>query len=194
MIDKKTMWKIITVTMAALALSIVITAVGGGVMLVASLLPDTNTEEQDGEDKKAPTITALKQDVIGYLKEHDIEYKDFGCFDEQACDYPEYGKAVANAVASGECDKGIIICGTGIGISLAANKVPGIRCAVVSDVFSAKMSKAHNDANMLSLGERVLGRGLALEIVDAWINTEFEGDRHSKRVNMIKEIEERYNK
>ena len=85
-------------------------------------------------------------------------------------------------------------CGTGIGISLAANKVPGIRCAVVSDVFSAKMSKAHNDANMLSLGERVLGRGLALEIVDAWINTEFEGDRHSKRVDMIKEIENKHNK
>ena len=84
-------------------------------------------------------------------------------------------------VVSKEVDYGIVCCGTGIGISLAANKVPGIRCAVVSDVFSAKMSKAHNDANMLSLGERVLGRGLALEIVEAWINTEFEGDRHSKK-------------
>ena len=103
-------------------------------------------------------------------------------------------KKVAEAVVAKAVDYGIVCCGTGIGISLAANKVPGIRCAVVSDVFSAKMSKAHNDANMLSLGERVLGRGLALEIVDAWINTEFEGDRHSKRVNMIKEIEERYNK
>ena len=137
---------------------------------------------------------ALKQEIMEHLKENGIEYKDYGCYDESSCDYPVYAKKVANAIVSGECEKGILICGTGIGISLAANKVPGIRCAVVSDVFSAKMSKAHNDANMLSLGERVLGRGLALEIVDAWINTEFEGDRHSKRVNMIKEIEERYNK
>ena len=136
----------------------------------------------------------LMQEVIKHLEERGLEYKNFGCYSTESVDYPVYGQAAAKAVASGECDKGIIICGTGIGISLAANKVPGIRCAVVSDVFSAKMSKAHNDANMLSLGERVLGRGLALEIVDAWINTEFEGDRHSKRVNMIKVIEERYNK
>ena len=106
----------------------------------------------------------------------------------------EYQEKVANAVISKEVDYGIVCCGTGIGISLAANKVPGIRCAVVSDVFSAKMSRAHNNANMLSLGERVLGRGLALEIVDAWLNTEFEGDRHLKRVNMISEIEKKHNK
>ena len=105
-----------------------------------------------------------------------------------------YGEKVANAVVLNEVDYGIVCCGTGIGISLAANKVPGIRCAVVSDVFSAKMSKAHNNANMLSLGERVLGKGLALEIVDAWINTEFEGDRHLRRVNMLNEIEKKYNK
>ena len=93
-----------------------------------------------------------------------------------------------------EVDYGIVCCGTGIGISLAANKVPGIRCAVVSDTFSAKMSKAHNNANMLSLGERVLGKGLALEIVEAWLNTEFEGDRHLRRVNLLSEIENKYNK
>ena len=93
-----------------------------------------------------------------------------------------------------EVDYGIVCCGTGIGISLAANKVPGIRCAVVSDTFSAKMSKAHNNANMLSLGERVLGKGLALEIVEAWLNTEFEGDRHLRRENLLSEIEKKYNK
>ena len=132
----------------------------------------------------------LKSEIIKHLKEKGIECIDFGPDNSlESVDYPIFGEKVANAVISKAVDYG-----TGIGISLAANKVPGIRCAVVSDVFSAKMSKAHNDANMLSLGERVLGRGLALEIVDAWINTEFEGDRHSKRVNMIKEIEERYNK
>ena len=136
----------------------------------------------------------LKAEIAEYLKSQNIKFKDFGTYSEEACDYADIALPVAEAVVAKEFDFGILICGTGIGISLAANKVPGIRCAVVSDVFSAKMSKAHNDANMLSLGERVLGRGLALEIVDAWINTEFEGDRHSKRVNMIKEIEERYNK
>lgn len=137
----------------------------------------------------------LKSEIIKYLEEKGIECVDFGTKNaSESVDYPMYGESVANAVASKEVDYGILCCGTGIGISLAANKVPGIRCAVVSDVFSAKMSKAHNDANMLSLGERVLGRGLALEIVEAWINTEFEGDRHSKRVDMIKEIEKKYSK
>ena len=127
----------------------------------------------------------LKSEIIKHLKEKGIECIDFGPDNSlESVDYPIFGEKVANAVISKAVDYGIVCCGTGIGISLAANKVPG----------SAKMSKAHNDANMLSLGERVLGRGLALEIVDAWINTEFEGDRHSKRVNMIKEIEERYNK
>ncbi len=137
----------------------------------------------------------LKQEIIAHLEAKGIECIDFGPDNaSQSVDYPMYGEAVANAVIENKVDYGIVCCGTGIGISLAANKVPGIRCAVVSDVFSAKMSKAHNDANMLSLGERVLGRGLALEIVDAWINTEFEGDRHSKRVDMIKEIENKHNK
>lgn len=137
----------------------------------------------------------LKNDIMIYLESKGIECVDFGTKNaSDSVDYPVYGEAVANAVVSKEVDYGILCCGTGIGISLAANKVPGIRCAVVSDVFSAKMSKAHNDANMLSLGERVLGKGLALEIVEAWINTSFEGDRHSKRVDMIKEIEKKHNK
>jgi ribose 5-phosphate isomerase B len=137
----------------------------------------------------------LKKDIIAHLEKKGIECVDFGTKnDVDSVDYPIYGEKVAEAVVSKDIDYGILCCGTGIGISLAANKVPGIRCAVVSDTFSAKMSKAHNDANMLSLGERVLGRGLALEIVDAWIETEFEGGRHDKRVNIIKSIEEKYNK
>ena len=136
----------------------------------------------------------LKNEILNYLKEEGMEVKDFGTYTEEACDYADISLPVAEAVAAKEFDFGILICGTGIGIGIAANKVPGIRCAVVSDVFSAKMSKAHNNANMLSLGERVLGKGLALEIVDAWINTEFEGDRHLRRVNMLNEIEKKYNK
>lgn len=137
----------------------------------------------------------LKKEIVKYLQEKGIECVDFGPDNSlESVDYPTYAEIVANAVVNKTVDYGILCCGTGIGISLAANKVPGIRCAVVSDVFSAKMSKAHNDANMLSLGERVLGRGLALEIVESWINTEFEGDRHSKRVDMIKEIEMKHSK
>lgn len=132
---------------------------------------------------------------MSYLESKGIECVDYGTNNAtDSVDYPVYGEIVANSVINKEVDYGILCCGTGIGISLAANKVPGIRCAVVSDVFSAKMSKAHNDANMLSLGERVLGKGLALEIVEAWINTDFEGDRHARRVNMIKSIEEKHNK
>ncbi|WP_297133402.1 ribose 5-phosphate isomerase B [Terrisporobacter sp.] len=137
----------------------------------------------------------LKLEIMRYLESKNIEVVDYGTNNaEESVDYPIFGEKVADAVISKDVDYGIVCCGTGIGISLAANKVPGIRCAVVSDVFSAKMSKAHNNANMLSLGERVLGRGLALEIVDAWINTDFEGDRHSRRVNMITDIEDKHNK
>lgn len=103
--------------------------------------------------------------------------------------YPEYGEAAALKVANGEADCGILVCGTGIGISLAANKVPGIRCAVVSDTFSARMTKAHNNANMLAMGGRVVGPGLALDIVDAYLDTEFEGGRHQTRVDMLMDIE-----
>ena len=137
----------------------------------------------------------LKLEIKKYLEAKGIECVDLGRSNTiKKVDYPIYGQKVAEAVVANEVDYGIVCCGTGIGISLAANKVPGIRCAVVSDTFSAKMSKAHNNANMLSLGERVLGKGLALEIVEAWLNTEFEGDRHLRRVNLLSEIEKKYNK
>ena len=137
----------------------------------------------------------LKLEIKKYLEAKGIECVDYGTNNaEESVDYPIYGQKVAEAVVAKDVDYGILCCGTGIGISLAANKVPGIRCAVVSDTFSAKMSKAHNNANMLSLGERVLGKGLALEIVEAWLTTEFEGDRHLRRVNLISEIENKYNK
>lgn len=133
----------------------------------------------------------LKEEIKKHLMSKGIEIVDFGTENGvDSVDYPIYGEKVAKAVISKDVDYGILCCGTGIGISLAANKVKGIRCAVVSDTFSAKMSKAHNNANMLSLGERVLGKGLALEIVDAWLNTEFEGERHLRRVNMLNDIEQ----
>ena len=114
---------------------------------------------------------ALKQEVIAYLKEKGLEFKDFGCYDEKSCDYPEYAHAVAHAVADGECEKGILICGTGIGISISANKVKGIRCALCHDVFSAKATREHNDANILAMGGRVVGPGLALMIVDTFFSS-----------------------
>lgn len=133
----------------------------------------------------------LKEEIKKHLVSKGIEVVDFGTKNGvDSVDYPIYGEKVAKAVISKNVDYGILCCGTGIGISLAANKVKGIRCAVVSDTFSAKMSKAHNNANMLSLGERVIGKGLALEIVDAWLNTEFEGERHLRRVNMLNDIEQ----
>ncbi|SHH22218.1 ribose 5-phosphate isomerase B [Tepidibacter thalassicus] len=134
----------------------------------------------------------LKEEIKKHLESKGHEVVDFGTDSIESVDYPDYGLAVAEAVVDNKVELGIVCCGTGIGISLAANKVPGIRCAVVSDVFSAKMSKAHNNANMLSLGERVVGRGLALEIVDAWLETSFEGDRHLRRVNKLTEIENKY--
>lgn len=134
----------------------------------------------------------LKEEIKKHLQSKGIECVDFGTENGvDSVDYPIYGEKVAKAVVSKDVDYGILCCGTGIGISLATNKVKGIRCAVVSDTFSAKMSKAHNNANMLSLGERVIGKGLALEIVDAWINTEFEGERHLRRVNMLNDIEQK---
>jgi len=134
----------------------------------------------------------LKEEIKKHLQSKGIECVDFGTENGvDSVDYPIYGEKVAKAVVSKDVDYGILCCGTGIGISLAANKVKGIRCAVVSDTFSAKMSKAHNNANMISLGERVIGKGLALEIVDVWINTEFEGERHLRRVNMLNDIEQK---
>jgi len=133
----------------------------------------------------------LKQEIIAYLKEKGIEYKDYGTYSKESCDYPDFGEAAARAVASGECEKGILICGTGIGIGMAANKVRGIRCAICSDCYSAEMSRRHNDANMLSIGARVMGSGLALKIVEIFLSTEFEGGRHEKRVKKIMDIETR---
>ncbi len=128
----------------------------------------------------------LKQAVIRYLKDNGYEYKDFGCMDKTSCDYPIYGKAVAKAVASGLCDRGIVICTTGIGISITANKVAGIRCALCSDTVSAKLTRLHNDANMLALGAGIVGENLALGIVDTFLNTKFSGEeRHSRRVRLI---------
>ncbi|MDE6664266.1 MAG: ribose 5-phosphate isomerase B [Lachnospiraceae bacterium] len=128
----------------------------------------------------------LKQSVISYLKEQGFEYKDFGCMDKSSCDYPIYGRAVAEAVAAGECEKGIVICTTGIGISMTANKVPGVRCALCADTVSAKLTRLHNDANVLAMGGGIIGENLALSIVDTFLHTDFSGEeRHQRRVNLI---------
>ena len=130
----------------------------------------------------------LKQEVIQYLEEQKLEYKDYGGESEESCDYPVYAKKVAEAIVSGECDRGILICGTGIGISIAANKVKGIRASLCHDTFSAQATREHNDANILALGARVVGSGLALKIVDTFLNTEFSDDeRHKDRIRQIEE-------
>ncbi len=128
----------------------------------------------------------LKVEVVKYLEEKGLEYKDFGCMDKTSVDYPIYGHAVAEAVANGECEKGIVICTTGIGISIAANKVKGIRCALCSDTLSAKMTRLHNDANVLALGGGMVGTNLALDIVETFLNTPFsEEEKHQRRVNLL---------
>ena len=130
----------------------------------------------------------LKETVITYLKEKGLEYKDFGTYTTDSCDYPVFGKAVANSVASKESEKGIVICTTGIGISITANKVKGVRCALCSDSLSAKMTRLHNDANVLAMGAGIVGDNLALEIVDTFLNTEFSGEeRHQRRIDLIED-------
>ncbi|MDK2807239.1 MAG: ribose 5-phosphate isomerase [Thermoanaerobacterium sp.] len=136
----------------------------------------------------------LKEAIKKHLDEKGIEYKDFGTFSEESVDYPDFALKVAEAVASGEFDKGILLCGTGVGISIAANKVPGIRAANVSDAFSARYSKEHNNANVLCMGGRVVGPGLAAILVDEWLNAEFQGGRHQKRLDKITEIEKKYSR
>ena len=137
----------------------------------------------------------LKAEVEKYLESQGHEYRDFGAFSTAAVDYPDIAIQVAEAVKNGEADRGILICGTGIGMSIAANKVPGIRCALLSDVYSAKCTRDHNDANIMAMGARVIGPGLALEIVDAYLNKDFsQGERHVNRLNKIAEIEKKYNK
>ena len=136
----------------------------------------------------------LKREIIRYLSEHGYEYIDFGTNSFDSCDYPDFALPAAEAVAGGQCDRGIVVCSTGIGVSIVANKVPGVRCAHCHDTYCAKYTRLHNDANMLAMGERVVGPGLAMEIVDAFLSTPFEGGRHAARVEMISEIEKKYNK
>lgn len=134
----------------------------------------------------------LKTEIIKFLKANGYEVKDFGTYGTESVDYPDFGQAVAEAVSKGECDKGIVICGTGIGISIAANKVKGIRAALCTDTYMARMTREHNDANILALGERVVGIGSALDIVETWLGTQYIGGRHQLRLDKIAQIEEKY--
>lgn len=131
----------------------------------------------------------LKEELKKHLEEKEIEYKDFGTDSNASCDYPVYAERVCRAIQSGECEKGILICGTGIGMSMCANKCKGIRAAVCGDHFSAEFTRRHNDANVLCMGARTIGPGVALQIADIFLTTEFEGGRHEKRVSMMMELE-----
>ena len=135
----------------------------------------------------------LKNAMIAYLKKNGHEVEDFGTYTNDSCDYPDFAVAAAEAVASGECQRGIVVCSSGIGVSIVANKVPGVRCAHCHDTYCAKYTRLHNDANMIAFGEKVLGEGMMQEIVDLFLNTEFEGgERHNRRIAKIKAIEEKY--
>ena len=132
----------------------------------------------------------LKNKVVSHLEAKGYEVKDFGTYTNASCDYPEFAAAAAKAVASGECEKGIVLCTTGIGVSISANKVDGIRCALLSDVWSAKMTRLHNDTNVMALGAGVVGENLALEIVDTWLDTEFShNERHQRRIDKVMALE-----
>ena len=131
----------------------------------------------------------LKQDILIWLEEHDIDFEDVGCFSTESVDYPVYAEKVARAVAAGACDKGIVICTTGIGISIAANKVQGIRCAHCADSLEAEMTRRHNDANMLAIGAGFTGKNLAERMVEVFLSTDFEGGRHERRVNKLNAIQ-----
>ncbi len=133
----------------------------------------------------------LKKEIKQLLDEMGFDYEDVGCHDESSVDYPDFAIPVAEKVARGEVDRGIVICGTGIGVSISANKVKGIRCALVHDVFSAKATREHNNSNVLAMGERVIGPGLAREIAKAWLETDYAGGRHERRVNKITQYEEK---
>ena len=132
----------------------------------------------------------LKEHIKAYLTAKGIQCQDFGTNSAESCDYPVFGKAAAEAVASGQCEKGIVICTTGIGISITANKVKGIRCALCGDPLSAELTRRHNDANMLAMGAGIIGANLAERIVDAFLSAQFEGGRHERRVNLISAMEE----
>ena len=131
----------------------------------------------------------LKQRVIKYFEENKIPYQDMGCSSKESCDYPVYGHAVAKAVAEGKCDKGVVICTTGIGISISANKMQGVRCALCADTLSAKITRLHNDANGLAMGAGIVGENLALEIVETFLNTPFSAEeRHQRRIDFIEKL------
>ena len=133
----------------------------------------------------------LKNAVIAHLTKKGFEIKDFGTYSPDSCDYPDFAAPAAKAVASGECDKGIVLCTTGIGVSITANKIKGIRCALLSDVMSARMTREHNDTNMMAIGAGVVGQMLALEIVDTWLGTEFSNEaRHQRRIDKMMSLEE----
>jgi ribose 5-phosphate isomerase B len=132
---------------------------------------------------------ALKEEIKKHLTEKGIPFRDYGTDSEASCDYPIYAEKVCRAVTGGEAEKGILCCGTGIGMSMAANKVKGIRAACCSDTFSAKFTRLHNDANVLCFGGRVVGAGLALQLVDAFLDTEFEGGRHQRRIDKVMALE-----
>ena len=134
----------------------------------------------------------LKRTAVDYLHTHGYEVIDFGTNEACSCDYPDFALPAAEAVANGTCDRGVVICGTGIGVSIAANKVKGIRCAHCHDTYSAKYTRLHNDANMLAFGQRVIGEGLMLEILETFLTTGFEGGRHQKRIDKITAIENKY--
>jgi ribose 5-phosphate isomerase B len=137
----------------------------------------------------------LKNALIAYLKKNGHEVKNFGTDTLDSCDYPDYAVLAAEAVATGECDRGIVVCSSGIGVSIVANKVPGIRCAHCHDTYCAKYTRLHNDANMIAFGEKVVGAGLMEEIVNLFLTTEFEGgERHNRRIDKITKIEQKYNK
>lgn len=131
----------------------------------------------------------LKNTIAKHLESQGHEVKDFGTYTKDSCDYPEFAAAAARAVAGGECERGIVVCTTGIGVSIAANKIKGIRCALLSDLMSARLTRQHNDTNMMALGQGVVGEKLALEIVDTWLTTEHEGGRHARRVGKLMDLE-----
>ena len=132
----------------------------------------------------------MKNAVVKHLEEKGYEVQDFGTYTADSCDYPDFAAAAARAVASGECEKGIVLCTTGIGVSISANKVKGVRCALLSDVWSARMTRLHNDTNVMALGAGVVGKNLALEILDTWLGTEFSGDeRHQRRIDKLMALE-----
>ena len=131
----------------------------------------------------------LKEAIKAHLEKQGLEYKDFGTYSKDSCDYPVFGKAAAEAVADGRCDRGVVVCTTGIGISIAANKIKGVRCALLHDHMSARLTRQHNDANMMALGAAVTPPMMALELVDIFLRTEFEGGRHQRRVDKLSALE-----